>query len=357
MDHWKLDTVKKLRVARTTLQIEEALSELPVVDPNDYSLDFDGKPMGTWKSGYLHWLPVGRERGNGGRIKLAGEPVNPLAERLVNGMEAIIELERLRELQKDDSAEMPANPRDAVVRYFGLPRLDLIPRMEPDEIRKHRQAVDAVRKKLMVMLQYEKKSREFAITIRDHGMGQMPSRMHETLLSLGQSDKADKPYLIGVFGQGGSSAFAASEYSVIMSRRSPDLTSSTQDRGLGWSVVRQVFPKKYSRASYFAYLAATEEGAVPFVSGEAADKLGFDHGSQFGHVKYDFGSSESAVTRLMYQALNHVLFSPVLPYELYAMKEKPELMQGTGQRLARQAAKIGRSGGAIDKSFASQAVA
>jgi hypothetical protein len=37
----------------------------------------------------------------------------------------------------------------------------------------------------------------------DQGMGQIPARMHETLLSLGQSDKAAKPYLIAVFGQVG----------------------------------------------------------------------------------------------------------------------------------------------------------
>jgi len=41
---------------------------------------------GSWQPGSLHWVrPVGRDRGNGGRIKLAGEPMNPLAERLVNG--------------------------------------------------------------------------------------------------------------------------------------------------------------------------------------------------------------------------------------------------------------------------------
>jgi hypothetical protein len=351
----KLEVISRLWAARSTVQIEGALRELPIVDANDYQLDFDGKRIGTWKRDHLHWLPVGLERGNGGRIKLAGEPVNPLAERLVNGMEAIIELERLRELLKDPKAPMPSNPREAVLRYFGLPRLDSIPRMELHEARPLRELASEVRRKLKIMLTYEKKNREFAICVRDHGMGQTPVRMHQTLLSLGQSDKADKPYLIGVFGQGGSSAFAASEYSVILSRRAPDLLTSEEDSGLGWSVVRQVFPKKYSRASYFAYLAASPDGAVPRIDAEAADKLKFEHGSQFCHVKYDFASSESAVTRLLYQALNHVLFNPVLPYELYAMKDKPELMQGTGQRLARQVVLAGRQN-TVDKSFASQAV-
>jgi hypothetical protein len=356
MNPWKVEVVQKLWIAHSTAQVDAALRELPIVDPDDYQLDFNGKPIGAWKRGYLHWLPVGLDRGNAGRIKLAGEPVNPLAERLVNGMEAIIELERLLELLKDPAAGMPANPRDAVMRYFGLPRLDSIARMEPDEIRRYRELVDKVRGKLMIRLMYDRKSREFAVVIRDHGMGQAPSRMHETLLSLGQSDKADKPYLIGVFGQGGSSAFAASERSVILSRRAPELVKTEKDGGLGWSVVRHVFPKKYSRSSYFAYLAASEDGEVPSIEAAAADKMGFKMGSQFCHVKYDFASSESAVTRLMYQALNHVLFNPIIPYELYAMKDKPELMQGTGQRLARQVRLIGPQA-TVDKSFAPQAVA
>jgi hypothetical protein len=355
MNPLRAEVVKALWNARSTAQVDAVLRELPIVDADDYQVDFNGKRIGTWKRGYLHWLPVGLDRGNAGRIKLAGEPVNPLAERLVNGMEAIIELARLLELLKDPTAVMPANPREAVLRYFGLPRLDSIPRMEPDEIRRYRELVDQVRRKLMIMLTYDRKSKEFAVIIRDHGMGQPPSRMHETLLSLGQSDKADKPYLIGVFGQGGSSAFAASERSVILSRRAPELVKSDRDGGLGWSVVRHIFPKN-TRSSYFAYLAASEDGEVPSIDAAAADKLGYKTGSQFCHVKYDFANSESAVTRLMYQALNHVLFNPILPYELYAMKDKPELMQGTGQRLARQVVKIGRQG-TLDKSFAPQAVA
>jgi hypothetical protein len=94
---------------------------------------------------------------------------------------------------------------------------------------------------------------------------------------------------------------------------------------------------------------------VPRVDAAAADKAGFMQGAQFCHVNYDFGGSESAVTRLLYQALNHVLFNPVLPYDLYAMKDKPEPMLGTAQRLARQVRLVGRQS-ALDKSFAAQPV-
>jgi hypothetical protein len=54
-----------------------------------------------------------------------------------------------------------------------------------------------------------------------------------------------------------------------------------------------------------------------------------------------------------------VLFNPVLPYDLYALKDKPEPMLGTAHRLARRVRLISQSDGrlaALDKAFASQQV-
>jgi hypothetical protein len=57
----------------------------------------------------------------------------------------------------------------------------------------------------------------------------------------------------------------------------------------------------------------------------------------------------------MYQSLNHVLFNPVMPYELFALKETSEPMLGTAHRLARRVRLLGR-GVALDKSFGAQPV-
>ena len=133
---------------------------------------------------------------------------------------------------------MPANPRDAVLRYFGFPRFDLIERLDDDERKEKRRLVDIARKNLSITLVREKKSKEFAVTVRDRGIGQVPSMMHKTLLSLGRTDKADKPYLIGVFGQGGSSAFSISEYSIVITRRAADIGGEDGNAGVGWSIVR-----------------------------------------------------------------------------------------------------------------------
>lgn len=347
---------REILSAATAAQVEAIIGKLPVISPEDYQLDYEDKVIGSWREEHLHWLPVGRERGNGGRIKLAGKPTNPIAERLVNGMEAQIELARHRELAVAPNATMPQNPREAVMRYFGLPNLDSIPCMkDPGQRRAMLEKINAVRKGLEVRLLYDKKQKEFTVAIRDQGMGQEPGRVHKTLLSLGQTDKADKPYMIGVFGQGGSSAFAASEYSIIISRRASDLVGPGGDDGVGWTIVRQIHPKG-RRDPYFAYLAASEDGAIPFYPAQVAEAVGFTHGCRFAHIHYDFGGSSSAVARTLYQALNHVLFNPMLPYDLYTMKpDRPDLMQGTAQRLARRTLEFGRES-AIDKSFSAQPV-
>jgi hypothetical protein len=341
------DLFSRLESARTAAAAEAIMAGLPIVPPEQYQWLSADERAGTWKPGMLHWVPVGRDRGNGGRIKLAGEPMNPLAERLVNGMESLIELARLRELLEDPTALMPVNPRDAVMRYFGFPKLDQIERLDEEDRKEKTALADKVRKNLSITLDHNKKTKEFALTIRDHGMGQVPENMHRTLLSLGRTDKADKPYLIGVFGQGGSSAFSIAKYSIVMARRAKDIRKPGEGGGVGWTIVKEIQPKG-RRDPYYAYLAVTEDGAAPKIDEARAEKFG--HGAYFCHIAYDFGASESSIARSMYPSLNHVLFNPVLPYELYALKDTPDPMKGNAQRLALRVRRFGSA--ALDKSFA-----
>ena len=101
--------------ATSSLDIEALLAQLPITPEDEYIYDEDNPEMG-WQHGKFHWMPVGRERGNAGRIKQANQPGNPIAERAINGMEALIEMARQRELLSNPSAVAPSSPRDAVAR-------------------------------------------------------------------------------------------------------------------------------------------------------------------------------------------------------------------------------------------------
>jgi hypothetical protein len=298
----------------TVSAIRSLLSQLPIVSENDDAFD-PCNPTKGWVEGKLHWLPLGKDRGNAGRIKLASRPEGPIAERTINGMEALIEMMRRLELIKDPGAPVPQSPREAVARYVTLPPLDQIPKMAGTiKGQKPREYARELAKRLRVRVAYDKGQKEFAVFVEDDGIGQTPERMHETLLSLGSSDKGDKPYLIGLFGQGGSSSYAASEYSWCVSRRIPELLDGWSS-GVGWTVVMQVFPEK-RRDPFYAYLAAKPTGEVPALPAEAAEAIGLKHGSRFAHLGYNFPGGGSAVTKGLYQTLNHILFNPVWPFDL-----------------------------------------
>jgi hypothetical protein len=335
----------------TTSAMETLLSQLPITPEDEYNYDSE-KPDAGWREGYLHWIPVGGERGNAGRIKQANQPVNPIAERAINGMEAMIEMARMREFLSDPSSKPPSSPRDAVRRYFNLPSLDQLPKLDTSDGSKAvRARARELARQLRVRLNFDKTAREFTVAIEDEGIGQSPESIHRTLLSLGSTTKADKWYLIGVFGQGGSSAYAVSEYSWVVSRRAPGLLGKEAD-GAGWTVIKHVFPKG-RRDDYFAYLACSPDGRVPFISSNDADAAGIAHGTRFVHIGYDFGRGGSAITRQLYTAMNHVLYNPILPFELY-VGSTTAVVYGNGYRLS----SLGGRGTAavLDKVFPPQPV-
>src|SRR5713226_9256500 len=115
-----VDFLKQAIAATSVARIALLLKQLPIADEHEYSYDLQ-KPEKGWTEGKFHWLPLGKDRGNAGRIKLVSHPENPIAERSINGMESLIELARRLELLKDPSAPMPKSPREAVMRYFSLP--------------------------------------------------------------------------------------------------------------------------------------------------------------------------------------------------------------------------------------------
>jgi len=347
------DFLKAAIRASTSRDVEALLRQLPITPEEQYAFEED-RPESGWREGYYHWTPVGRDRGNAGRIKLANQPVNPIAERLINGMEALIELSRSRETLSQPASSPPSSPRDAVKRYFGLPRLDQMPRLDAsDESKRIRDAARNLARHLRVRLLWDKILREFTVTIEDDGIGQAPALVHRTLLSLGSTTKADKPYLIGVFGQGGSSAYAVSKYSWVISRRAHDLLDGQAD-GVGWTVVKHIFPKG-RRDDYFAYLAAHPDGRVPAIAAHDADGAGVGQGTRFAHLGYDFGKGGSAITRQLFRALNHVLYNPVLPLELYT-GETPDVVYGNSHRLSNLGKVKQSTPPALDKSFPPQPV-
>ncbi len=129
VDFSKIDAaalLKSVVSSRTKGDVEALLKTLPITDEKTYQFNPEAPEEG-WVEGRLHWYPIGGKRGNAGQVALAKRPINPIAERLVNGMEALIEMRRQQELNEKPLALPPSSPREAVKRYFNLPPLDELP--------------------------------------------------------------------------------------------------------------------------------------------------------------------------------------------------------------------------------------
>ena len=247
------------------------------------------------------WRLVGGMRSNAGPIEQSADEINPLVERVVNGIEAVIEL-RVKE-----SGVIPATPKDAIETLFQVPqgRARLL-----DDGGARRLAQNVV-----VTFRGERRADEMTIAVRDHGLGIHPSDFANTILSLGQSDKGQKPYLIGMYGQGGSSTFDKCEYTIIVSRCHQQHLAPDSSDSIGWTVVRR---NLNVRAPVYTYLIDPDTQDVPFFPGSIGEQIDMSHGTAIVHVGYrNLGSFASQqMTNYAFYTLNYRLFDPLLPWTL-----------------------------------------
>ena len=255
-----------------------------------------------------YWRPVGDQLSNAGAIEASPDEINPLVERIVNGMEAVIELKwRHAALGKE-----PESPRDAIEKLFGIPNGESRV-LSSDMAQGHANQVELILRG----------NRDLpTVVVRDQGIGIHPIDFSETIVAIGQSNKGQKPYLIGMYGQGGSSAFEKSAYTIILSRRHPEHLDGKEDFA-GWTVVRRQLATRVHRYSYL--VSPTQQRPVPSFPGSIATKIGLQHGTHVAHIDYrDLGPfSAQRITNRAWYTLNYRLFDPLFPWTL--REERPEM--------------------------------
>lgn len=252
------------------------------------------------------WRPVSDQLSNAGAIEASPDEINPLIERIVNGIEAVIELgvEERRKQQLD--WQIPNSPCKAMESVFGIP-----------EGASEKLDQDTARTKFgdYVQLKLRGEKENPTIVIRDKGIGIHPSDFSRTIVSLGQSNKGQKEYLIGMYGQGGSSALEKSEYSIIFSRKHPSLLSKGEQDIAGWTIVR----KRLSvRTHIYEYLVNPETRQVFTITGNVCDRVEFTNGTYLCHVSYrKLGPfATQRITNYAWYTLNFRLFNPLIPWTL-----------------------------------------
>jgi hypothetical protein len=236
------------------------------------------------------WVPLGRSN-NRGTVEASSDPGRSLVERMTNGIDAVLEAEH------DAHKGVPdcRSPKEAAAAWLNVPEAGLSA-MTPAQRR-------ALAQRVTVRV-LEGSGREARVVeVRDTGTGLAPAQMAGTILSLSETNKVQKLYLAGAYGQGGSSTFAVSKSTLIASRGS-------SDPRVGFTVVMfQDLPPDQYKIGRYVYLTLNGgvlEAEVPLEA--------FPTGTLVRHFGYDLTNYDQPLgPSSVYGLLNQTLFDPVMP--------------------------------------------
>jgi hypothetical protein len=320
--------------ATSSLEIQKILRALG--DRSDLEID---EIFGELK---LFWHPYGDNTSNLSTIGLATKPGRSLTERLTNGEDAVLEGRALT------AATPPKSPRLAAKQWFDRPISGPDSGLFQWEI--SGRGYDRL---LNIVLTSSGSETAPTVDVVDQGIGIKPSDFPVTILSLQAGNKISKFYLVGAFGQGGSSTLAFCDYVVIVSRHK-------QDSRVGFTIIKVMAMNENYKEDSYVYLASRDEnGNVAVPSAEIAEgalalykpKQGLSlptvqHGTLVRHVAYKLGDIAGALGPApgnLYHYLHCSLFDPLFPFRIvdlrFSGKERDELVTGSRNRLMRLAHK------------------
>ncbi|MCU1600549.1 MAG: hypothetical protein JWO22_1258, partial [Frankiales bacterium] len=171
------------------------------------------------------WRPVGNRENNAGIIDVGTSPGSALVERITNSADAMLELEYML-----NPKPQVVTPFQAAVEYFGVPLNGVA-----DLSDKQRRALAS---NISVLLHDSDSDRRPTVAITDKGIGLTPELLPSTILSLNDSNKLSKLYLMGTYNQGGSASLSFSKATVIVSRRHIKLLGAYADR-IAFTIIEQ----------------------------------------------------------------------------------------------------------------------
>lgn len=248
----------------------------------------------------LDWKPLGGRENNVGTVRSGSDPGQALAERITNGIDAVIE----RGIHESTFGDEPESPREAIEEMFGLSKGGFNA-MSAQWVR------DTAKQNLRVTMSEGAGKNSPTIEVRDEGIGQRPEDFPDTFLGLNEDSKITKPYLIGKYGQGGSNTFDFCEYAIVLSRH-------VDGGSLGWSIVRfnpRLDEEEMYSDGVFEY-CVRPDGTIPQIDEHLVDDW---NGSLVRLVEYeaaDFSHSLTPSRGSLYTVAHEVMFGSLFPFVL-----------------------------------------
>ena len=255
----------------------------------------------------IFWENVGKRRNNLATINIGSDPAAGVTERITNAIDAVLEKEWRKQGEPDDFR----SPRKAVENWF---------KIDDGKISNIKSArdkkIETLSDKVQVTLYDSGKDTKPTVEIRDKGIGIVPEDFSKTILDLNGSNKIGKLHLMGAFGQGGSTALAYNNYTVIISK--PHFKRDSRNKSkVSFTIVR-INPGNVDKDKHewYEYMLDKTTGQ-PFTL--EINNETFKPGTLVRHVLMDLGKYKGKITTpsnsLWYLAHNY-LFDPIIPFTI-----------------------------------------
>jgi hypothetical protein len=281
------------------------------------------------------WHPYGDNTSNFSTIGLATKPGRSLTERLTNCEDAVLEERSLTAISKPDS------PQRAASEWFGRPVSG------PDNgLFKWNYSDGNYDRRVAVVLSSSGSEDAPTVDAVDFGIGILPENFPTTILSLHGGNKMTKKFLIGAFGQGGSSTLKFSDYALIVSKHVSDPNK------ISFTVIKDFTLGEEYKENCYAYLAMrNEEGkisALNFSIEETELKLynertklnNLKHGTIIRHYGFKLTNLTGSLgpqAGNLYHFLQLSMFDPILPFRVIDLRDpvkvNDQLITGSRNRL------------------------
>lgn len=330
--HTLEDVFHRLLQCTTPKQLEEVLSKIgnhPNIGLNNL-MDFG-----------LSWQPYGGKTSNYSTIGLATKPGRSLTERITNAIDAVLESHAARTSAK------PSSPHVAANEWFGRPFSTF-----ESGLYTWKYSNGGFDRKVAVVLNPSDTKEAPTIDVLDHGVGIRPEAFPSTILSLQEGNKITKKYLVGAFGQGGSSTLAFCDFALVVSC-APD------DHGtVSFTVIREINMGEDYKENCYAYLALKSEGGaltVPhfvtkgqielYPKTERLRMSTLNQGTLVRHFSFRLTNIYKELSPSegnLYHYLHCSMFDPIIPFQIIDRRgqiPKQEVVTGSRNRLMRLVAK------------------
>lgn len=252
----------------------------------------------------IKFRAVGDNECNCGIININTSPLSGFTERTINMIDSVLEKYYLT-YSSNLSDEDLSSPRKFTEKVLKIPKGRMENLNDKKQIRK-------LAKDINITLQDSDEQKLPTVDFRDKGIGLLAKDMPKTILSLNHSRKINKKYLIGSFGQGGSTAFPCSKYTIIISRK---FSTNNKLNKIAFTIVRYNDKDKENyKMGVYEYMVDKKTN-LPLELDAPIEE--FDSGTLVRHINMDINKYTSIPvtnpTNSLWFLTHMRLFDTVLP--------------------------------------------